>query len=580
MIRTLVVALPIVLAVLSACGTNLGGNAGCETDGDCSDGALCMRGECVADDPNAATTCSQDTDCDVNAGEACMGGVCVGQEQVAAVSCDVTADCPTTEYCDVSSYKCIALPTGWCRGDESCGAEAPICLTTSPSAPGRCVECITRDDCGGLECIQPGNCAEPVDETPIGEEPGTGNCGANATETAPDVCVCNDGYVGDGNGHCVLDTGTVEPEPDVGGGETCPANSTLVSGQCQCNTGYTLSPDFSSCVSTGGGGGGGGGGTTGSWTCDPTYYGDGLCDCGCGELDVDCGSLTATCDFDNCATGTANPSNNALCNGSTGGGGTPPTVPAGWTCTASYYSDSSCDCGCGVLDPVCGSASGNAQCEYDSCATGTEPSSTNNTTCVTTGGGGGGTPTVPASWTCTASYYNDTSCDCGCGVLDPVCGSATGNTQCEYDSCATGTEPSSTNNTTCVAVGGGTPTEPEEPTVPAAWTCTDTWYSDTLCDCGCGVADPACSTTVGTEVCDYEECPSGEVTDPANNALCLSDEAPSAWTCTLSWWNDGDCDCGCGVVDVDCPNTNADVCTYDWCPADSELSSTNNAICE
>lgn len=51
------------------------------------------------------------------------------------------------------------------------------------------------------------------------------------------------------------------------------------------------------------------------WLCNASYYGtnDG-CDCGCGVVDSDCASQTATCAFDSCpAPTTANPLNNAQC---------------------------------------------------------------------------------------------------------------------------------------------------------------------------------------------------------------------------------------------------------------------------
>ena len=58
------------------------------------------------------------------------------------------------------------------------------------------------------------------------------------------------------------------------------------------------------------------------WTCDPTYYGDSICDCGCGVQDSDgADKLVATCQFcddmGSCSTdtcpGTINPTNNAVC---------------------------------------------------------------------------------------------------------------------------------------------------------------------------------------------------------------------------------------------------------------------------
>jgi len=60
----------------------------------------------------------------------------------------------------------------------------------------------------------------------------------------------------------------------------------------------------------------------GAWSCDPTFYGDGGCDCGCGVVDFDCDDATlGTCEYcddtgscsaDSCP-GTINPINNAVC---------------------------------------------------------------------------------------------------------------------------------------------------------------------------------------------------------------------------------------------------------------------------
>ena len=59
-----------------------------------------------------------------------------------------------------------------------------------------------------------------------------------------------------------------------------------------------------------------------AWACDPTSYGDGSCDCGCGVIDIDCddatGAACETCDgvgscsMDACP-GTINPASNAVC---------------------------------------------------------------------------------------------------------------------------------------------------------------------------------------------------------------------------------------------------------------------------
>jgi len=64
--------------------------------------------------------------------------------------------------------------------------------------------------------------------------------------------------------------------------------------------------------------------------------------------------------------------------------------------------------------------------------------------------------------------------------------------------------------------------------VPDDWTCNPDFYTDNLCDCGCGVVDPvcddmtveSCDTCDETGSCNAAECP-GTI-DPANNAVCTA----------------------------------------------------------
>ena len=59
-----------------------------------------------------------------------------------------------------------------------------------------------------------------------------------------------------------------------------------------------------------------------AWVCNPLDYGDGVCQCGCGAVDIDCDDATlASCEhcdeIDSCSVdacpGTINPANNAVC---------------------------------------------------------------------------------------------------------------------------------------------------------------------------------------------------------------------------------------------------------------------------
>ena len=132
------------------------------------------------------------------------------------------------------------------------------------------------------------------------------------------------------------------------------------------------------------------------WTCDPSYYDAGAedyCDCGCGVLDPDC-SITEI-PIDGCYEGQTC-STSAECEG----------LPTAWSCDGNAFGDgTTCDCGCGVLDPDC--AIDNAP--VTGCDSGT--------TCNLDYG-----TCIPDGWTCEPGYYGATDgCDCDCGAVDPDC---------------------------------------------------------------------------------------------------------------------------------------------------------------
>jgi hypothetical protein len=156
------------------------------------------------------------------------------------------------------------------------------------------------------------------------------------------------------------------------------------------------------------------------WVCNPNYYGDTTCDCGCGAIDKDCASVGS----DGCAEEGCYVDGCQYCYDASTGDSMNCEV-GGWTCVAGYYGDGSCDCGCGILDTDCGPDTG---CTEAGCnANGCEYCYDGSTTDVC-----GSDTEVPAEWTCSPSYYggND-GCDCGCGVVDADC--ATGG--CGAPSC-------------------------------------------------------------------------------------------------------------------------------------------------
>lgn len=103
------------------------------------------------------------------------------------------------------------------------------------------------------------------------------------------------------------------------------------------------------------------GSTPGAWTCPETYFNDGACDCGCGAQESDCDAATtpSSCTTNNCPSEapTINPSNYALCT----------DAPAGWTCNVGWFTDGSCDCGCGAPDLDCEGLTLPGECAFNAC---------------------------------------------------------------------------------------------------------------------------------------------------------------------------------------------------------------------
>lgn len=135
---------------------------------------------------------------------------------------------------------------------------------------------------------------------------------------------------------------------------------------------------------------------TDGWECDPSYYDAGAedyCDCECGAVDPDCD--IAEIEIYGCYEGQTCDSS-AECEG----------LPTAWTCDGNAFEDgTTCDCGCGVLDP---------DCEIPNApVTGCDSGTTCNLdygTCI------------PDGWTCEPGYYGATDgCDCNCGAVDPDC---------------------------------------------------------------------------------------------------------------------------------------------------------------
>lgn len=390
---------------------------------------------------------------------------------------------------------------------------------------------------------------------------------------SPPEWTCNDSWYQDGETcHC----GCGVPDPDCASGDIGECEVCNTQGSCAISLcPSSIDPNNTAACAVPEG-----------WTCFEGYYGDGLCHCGCGVLDGDCGGLASFncescvgCNNEGCP-GTIDAEDNRICTG----------VPYSWTCDDRYYGDGQlCNCGCGVRDPDCESGELDAcdACDFEgSCSVHACPgriSPYENSYCQQ--------PPPPPEWTCDSYRYGDGYyCDCGCGIVDVDC---EGSEVAECDRCCT-----SENGFGYYCPGR---VDREDTTqclpVPESWTCVGAYYGDGYyCDCGCGEPDPDCSATT-SDVCArcagfYGSCSrdsSCETIAPDDNTTC-TDLAPPEWTCNAEFYHDGDaCDCGCGVIDFDCegdPSLDAcDICnaegscSTDGCNANPSIDPTDNATC-
>ncbi|MBI2898174.1 MAG: hypothetical protein HYY06_31785 [Deltaproteobacteria bacterium] len=202
-------------------------------------------------------------------------------------------------------------------------------------------------------------------------------------------------------------------------------------------------------------------------------------------------------------------------------------VPAGWTCSDSWYAaGDDCDCECGVRDPDCD----DEDLGVHGCEAGQSCDSAGRCT-------GDPDDSVPAGWTCNRGYYGASDgCDCNCSVRDPDCDEAGQSLYgCdEGEVCNAGGR--------CADAGSD---------VPDAWTCSDDYYdAGDGCDCGCGARDPDCEV----EGQSLYGCGPDQTCDA--DGACVSEgegDVPDEWTCADSYWDAGDgCDCNCGAPDPDC----------------------------
>jgi hypothetical protein len=155
---------------------------------------------------------------------------------------------------------------------------------------------------------------------------------------------------------------------------------------------------------------------------------------------------------------------------------------------------------------------------------------------------------LPEDWSCLEELWIDGICDCGCSARDVDCiQSSCSAPGCKEEQCGA-----------CFAVDGTFMSCLPEPDA-SDWTCDVGAMSDGLCDCGCGIPDPACGiascTSIGCRAADCEVrngC-SDLVTPDEPAATCSTNPSLAAWTCAFEAYGGSDgCDCGCGMIDPDC----------------------------
>jgi len=251
------------------------------------------------------------------------------------------------------------------------------------------------------------------------------------------------------------------------------------------------------------------------WTCETSLLNDGICSCGCGAIDPECGAADTT-------------TTRCLNNFEIDGGdhcSSCVDIPFEWSCSIDRYFDGEqCDCACGAPDPDC--CNGEVGC------------TTLTTSCKATWITDGDTCDlceIPSGWLCGEETYGDQKCNCECGVTDFECEGASTRV------CRDGTVVESDSCEVCVF---------EEIDLPEEWTCSEAKYLDDICQCHCGAPDPACSEDSTTRTI----CVEGGLSIGNEECSACDNVVPPRWssTCSDDLVNDGRCTCGCGAIDPEC----------------------------
>ena len=214
----------------------------CCKKGDCPDGHKCEDGVCVEEDDDGDGDDDPCKDVECPEGEICEDGKCVEDpdyDPCADVECEGASKCvdgecvcddPNAWYSDDLELCICDNGYEWDEDKEEC---VPNGESKPPPGEDPCGD--MEDPCWGVICTPPQECDKETGKCvcPDGKELINGLCldpdKCNGVLCPPNstcedgVCVCDDGYVADEKGNCVMsETEGCDPPEDC-----CPANSTI-----------------------------------------------------------------------------------------------------------------------------------------------------------------------------------------------------------------------------------------------------------------------------------------------------------------------------------------------------------------
>jgi hypothetical protein len=198
---------------------------GCEDGNVCTSGETCNNGTCGG---GSTTTCNDGNPCTDDMCDSQLG--CVAMNN--SMSCDDGNPCTIGDTC--SGGSCKQNTPRDCNDSNGCTDDScnPAKLSGDPCVhANNTASCNDSDSCTSTDVCSGGSCM------------GSGNaCGANAsmcTAGTPNTCVCNGGYVPDGNGSCVPTTNECNANPCDANATCNDPSSAMNDYTCTCKAGYT-----------------------------------------------------------------------------------------------------------------------------------------------------------------------------------------------------------------------------------------------------------------------------------------------------------------------------------------------------